>query len=140
MSPVTGDSISIAEYKALIAKGKQGGRQVISGAPNKPNKYRNTPVEYDGERYASKKEYLHIRQLKILQAHGKITELKTQVKFYFDGLVYDSGRVIQYWADATYKDSEGEYHVIDVKGIRTPAYKIKKALMWKWFKIEVEEV
>ena len=140
MSPVTGDRISIAEYKALIAKGKQGGRQVVQGAPNKPNKYRNKRTELDGVMYDSKKESLHIRQLKILQAHGKITELKTQVKFFFDGLVYDSGRTAAYWADATYVDSEGEYHVIDVKGIRTPAYKIKKALMWKWFKIEVEEV
>ena len=147
--PEIGDRITIAEYKKLIAKGKQGGRQVLHGAPNKPNKYRNKPVEVDGVRYDSKKEAAHIGYLKLLQSRGKITELETQVKFKFEGLKYDSGRTVQYWADARYKDSDGVVHVIDVKGgaanqrggsTRTPAYKLKKALMRYWFSIEVEEV
>ena len=132
----TGDSISVAEWKRLTGQGKQGGTQV----EKKPNKYRNKRVEVDGIKYDSKKEASHIGYLKLLQRRGKITELELQVKFYFKGLEYDSGRTIQYWADARYKDHKGVVHVIDVKGIRTPAYKIKKALMLMWFGIEVEEV
>ena len=111
-----GESISIAEYKALIAKGKQGGRQVEQA--NKPNKYRNKRVEVDGIKYDSKKEASHIGYLKLLQHRGKISELELQVKFFFEGLEYDSGRTIQYWADARYKDNKGVVHVIDgMKGI-----------------------
>lgn len=131
--------MNVDEYLRLIKKGKQGGQMIEQGEV-KPNKYRNKKTVSNGVTYDSKKEAAYIETLRLLEKRGKIFDLKTQVKFKFDGLLYDSGRTIQYWADASYYDSEGEYHVIDVKGIRTPSYKIKKALMWKWHKIEVEEV
>ena len=136
----TGESISIEEYKRLTKLGKQGGQQISSMAA-KPNKYRNKPVvDVDGQRFASKKEAAHIGMLKILEKRGTISELETQVKYFFDGLVYDSGRTVQYWADARYKDKKGVVHVVDVKGIKTPAYRLKRALMKYWHGIEIEEV
>ena len=127
------ESISASEYLALVAKGKQGGRQV--------SKYKNEFVEADdGEKFRSKKEAGYIGKLQILERAGKITDLETQVKYFFEGLKYDSGRTVQYWADARYTDLRGNVHVVDVKGIRTPLYKLKKALMRKWYGIEVEEV
>ena len=113
---------------------------MVAWPVKKGNKYRNVKTTVKGVKYDSKREATYVEQLRLLEKAGKITDLQTQVKFRFNGLEYDSGRTIQYWADASYIDSDGEYHVIDVKGVRTPAYKIKKALMWHWFKIEVEEV
>ena len=128
----TGESISVSEWKALIGKGKQGGQQV--------SKYKNIKTTVDGVVFDSKKEASHIQLLKILEKKGKIAELVLQPKFVFEGLVYDSGRTIEYWADAQYIDAKGKRHVVDVKGVRTPVYKVKKALMFKWFGIAVEEV
>ena len=45
-----------------------------------------------------------------------------------------------YKADFTYYDKQAKYHVIDVKGMKTDIYKLKKKLMaWK-YGIEIEEV
>ena len=135
----TGGSISVEEWRRLIAKGKQGGQQVSQDG-TKPNKYRNVKTKVDGVVFDSRKEAHHVQLLKILAKRGEITELILQPKFKFDGLVYDSGRTIEYWADAEYYDKHGKRHIVDVKGMKTPAYKIKRALMSYWFGIEVEEV
>ena len=134
----TGQSITADEYLKRIAAGKEGGRQVLQG--EKPNKYRNKKTTVDGIVFDSKKEAKHIQLLKYMEKNGKITKLILQPKFKFEGLVYDSGRTIEYWADAEYYDKKGKRHIVDVKGIRTPAYKIKRALMLYWFDLEVEEV
>jgi len=49
-------------------------------------------------------------------------------------------RQTKYIADFTYLDKNGKLHVIDVKGVKTQVYQLKKKLMaWK-YGIEIEEV
>lgn len=105
----------------------------------KPSKYRSERTVVNGITYDSKKEARHVETLALLARKGLIKDFVRQPRFKFDGLCYDSGRVIEYRADAAYS-VDGILHVVDVKGVRTPAYKIKKALMLKWFGIKVEEV
>lgn len=128
----TGQTITPEEWKKLTGQGKQGGQQV--------SKYKNKKTTVDGITFDSRKEASHIQILKVLEKSGKITDLVLQPRFKFDGLKYDSGRTIEYWGDASYTDNKGNYHVVDVKGVRTPVYKVKKALMAFFHGIEVEEV
>ena len=45
----------------------------------------------------------------------------------------------RYRPDWTFRDADGQFHVHDVKGVRTAQYKRNKALMLACFGIEVEE-
>jgi hypothetical protein len=78
-----------------------------------------------------------------MEQAGEIHDLKMQVPFTLIEtfkLQDKTYRKTIYKADFTFIDKEGKYHVIDVKGIKTDVYKLKKKLMaWK-YGIEIEEV
>ena len=131
------ETITIAEYKKLIAKGKQGGRQVEHLGPEKPNKYRNKPVMYDGIRFASKKEGDRYAVLKLLEKQGKISDLVLQPKFKVVGLWLDK-RECSYIADFQYTEN-GEVVVEDTKGFKTDLYLYKRGLMKRDLGIEIFE-
>ena len=96
-------------------------------------KYGNKKVTVDGIKFDSIKEARRYSVLKSMNNSGIISDLKTQVKFYFpvngsDLKYVDSNRRMSYVADFEY--FENEVRVIeDVKGFKTEKYKIKKALM-----------
>lgn len=109
------------------------------------NKYRNQKTIIDGVTFDSKREALYFLKLKALEAAGDIKSLKCQVKFDFpvNGQVLkyvDSNRVMKYIADFEYFDMYGNRKVVDVKGMKTRDYLIKKALMMACHGIEIEEV
>lgn len=111
----------------------------------KGSKYGNKKIEADGIKFDSKREFHHYRVLKDLLDRGDITGLKLQVKFEFkindQCLRYvDSNRVIKYIADFEYFDMYGNRKVVDVKGLKTRDYLIKKALMMACHGILVEEI
>lgn len=127
----------------------QGGQQVSNAPINRKNKYGAKPVrdEAGKQLYASRKEARRGAELELLERQGLITGLKKQPKYAFratetmaETLVYDSGRVVQYWGDFEYYDDGGELVIEDVKGVRTPVFRLKKALMWAYHRIEVVEV
>ena len=64
----------------------------------------------------------------VLDEHGMVT---AHADFFQEELLI---------ADFEYKDQDGERIIEDAKGMLTPVYKIKKALMWVYYKIEVIEV
>ncbi len=110
-------------------------------------KYRNKPVTVDGIRFDSKKEYYRWCELKQMEKAGKITRLTTQERFDFPGengdpIRFDSKRKLTYVADFTYFHGI-DGHVLrvveDVKGMKTPVYKIKKALMKHLNNIDIIE-
>ena len=109
----------------------------------KQNKYKNKKVEYDGIKFDSQKEKSYYIKYKLMEKSGEIHDLKMQVPFTLIEtfkLQDKTYRKTIYKADFTFIDKEGKYHVIDVKGIRTDVYKLKKKLMaWK-YGIEIEEV
>lgn len=109
----------------------------------KQSKYHNKKVYYDGHWFDSQKEKSWYIKFKLMEQSEVITDLKLQVKyeliktFKLEDKTY---RSTNYTADFTYKTKDGKLHVIDVKGMRTDVYKLKKKLMaWK-YGIEIEEV
>lgn len=135
---------------ALITGLSQGGQQVAA-APKKRHKYNAKPVhDADGKQiYASRKEARRGAELELMQRQGLISGLKKQPRYRFEpnlsrgmkqGLYFDTGRVAEYWPDFEYFNDAGELIVEDVKGVRTPVYKIKKCLMYAYFGIEVTEI
>lgn len=109
----------------------------------KQNKYHNKKVQYDEMTFDSKKEYSYYLKYKLMEQAGEIKDLKMQVPFTLIEtfkLQDKTYRKTIYKADFTFIDKEGKYHVIDVKGVKTDVYKLKKKLMaWK-YGIEIEEV
>jgi len=115
------------------------------GRRGSPNKYRNKKTVVDGIEFSSKKEarwYIHYSQL---EKRGDIKNLELQPRFKFpingENVRYlESKREITYIADFKFKDQDGNEHVVDAKGFKTPDYKIKRALMKAVHGIEVQEV
>lgn len=107
-------------------------------------KYRNRKVTMHGEVYDSVKEARRHSDLKMLERAGKIIDLKRQVKFELIPTQRDSqtGKVLErsvsYIADFTYYEN-GRYIVEDVKGFRTPEYRIKKKLLLWLHGIRIKE-
>lgn len=120
----------------------QKGKSIV----DKPRaKYGNQKVEYQGQKYDSKKELNRSMELEKLQNLGLIKDLQKQVpfelqpKFKFLGKTI---RAINYVADFVYKEN-GELVVEDVKSPITrknPVYKLKKKMMMYIHGIEIKEV
>lgn len=97
--------------------------------------------KYSNERtngYASKREANVAAQLQALARGKQITHLKEQVPF---ELLPADGRerAVKYIADFTYFDKAGKFNVVDVKGFRTPVYKLKKRMMWHLRGVRIQE-
>ena len=100
-------------------------------------KYHNSKTVIDGIRFDSKKEAKRYFELKMLEKSGVIKDLRRQVPYV---LINKSryGRAIKYVADFVYYE-DNKLVVEDVKGVRTPVYKLKKRLMAEVYGIEVKE-
>lgn len=110
-----------------------GGLKVLS-TPHTRSKYGN--VKTGG--YSSRKEAKRAAELKQLEKAGALTELKEQVRF---ELIPKNAveRSCAYVADFAYR--EGALYVVeDCKGMRTPAYIIKRKLMLHVHGIRIKEV
>ena len=121
-------------------------------------KYKNRRVTFEGETYASRKELKRFQELELMQAAGRITGLRKQVKFVLIPAQYEpdwvdyskstqgrkqKGKLIErevaYVADFVYL-KDGEMVVEDAKGFRTKDYIIKRKLMLFVHGIRVKEV
>lgn len=109
----------------------------------KKSKYRS---EKSGG-YDSKKEHNRAIQLKWMQAHGIISDLREQVVYELAPSQYVTSYLgkqvcvrsnLRYIADFVYI-SDGETITEDVKGVRTKEYKHKKRLMFLIYGIEIKE-
>lgn len=103
----------------------------------KRSKYRSLKVAVDGITFDSHAEASRYTELRHLQRCGAITGLQTQVRFRLmagavplkivsDG--YPGGRSVSYVADFVYSQN-GRQVIEDVKGMATPVYKLKRAIM-----------
>jgi uncharacterized protein DUF1064 len=121
------------------------GRQPVQP---KPSKYRNVRVVVDGEKFDSKREANEWLRLKALEDTGDVRKLQRQVRFAL--MAPTKGRdsfaiVAEYVADFVYEDYDlmaraYKQHVVDVKGVRTQMYRLKR----KWLELQenivIEEV
>jgi hypothetical protein len=105
--------------------------------PFRYNKYGNQPAESrDGKEFHSKRERNRYEELLALEQGGAISDLKLQPGY---KLVVNKILITNYFADFSYVDDQGKRVVEDTKGVRTPAYVMKKRLMKAIYGIEVLE-
>ena len=104
------------------------------------SKYKNRKVERGGVRYDSAKEAKRAFDLELKQRAGEVSELKRQVKFILQESFkipskktkqgFETIKEIAYIADFTYFMG-GQFYIEDVKGYKTPEYKIKAKMLRK---------
>jgi len=100
------------------------------------SKFGNHKTVVDGITFDSKAEATRYSVLKVLQAAGVVTQLRLQVPY---DLAVNGLKVCRYIADFVYT-MDGKEVVEDVKGMRTPEYKLKRKLMLAVFGIEIQEI
>ena len=109
------------------------------------SKYGAKPQIVDNVRFASQKEARRYSELKLLQAAGEIRELELQPAF----PIYAANRFSQqplelictYKADFRYRSGPRGLLVIeDVKGMKTPVYRLKKKFVEAQYGIQITEV
>ena len=106
----------------------------------KRNKYRAIPTVVDGIRFASKAEARHYGELKILEAAGDIKDLELQPEY---PIIVNGIRVAIYRADFRFMGRTKHGYIqmiVDVKGMATPVYKLKKKLVEAIYEITISEV
>lgn len=107
------------------------------------NKYRNRKTTRNGITYDSAKEARRHAELLLLERAGVIQGLRRQVKYELLPVQRINGRAAErpcsYIADFVYTEN-GALVVEDVKGYRTPEYRIKRKLMLYIHGIHVTEV
>ena len=126
------------------------------------SKYGARKTVVDGITFDSKKEANRYRELKLLERAGEICNLRLQVPFELipaqyeeTGEVYTKGKnkgepkrgkciekAVTYIADFVYYNSDATVRTVeDVKGMRTPAYIIKRKLFrWRYPYYDFREV
>ncbi|MCL2234319.1 MAG: DUF1064 domain-containing protein [Firmicutes bacterium] len=136
-------SWSEKEYAEWLLKQKQNKTQqpIIEQPKNKPNKYRNEKVEFEGVKFDSKKELSRYLELKLLERGGLITNLELQKRFELIPKT-QYGRARYYKCDFCYIDEKGELVVEDVKSeiTKTDLYKLKYRLMQEVHNITIKEI
>src|SRR3972149_3346468 len=101
-------------------------------------KYHARAVNLDGYRFASQAEAARYRELKLLEQAGKIMGLLVHPRYRLD---VNGVKICDYEADFAFQTSLGAQLVVeDVKGIRTPVYKLKRKLMYARYSIEITEI
>lgn len=112
-------NISYLEARSLLAK------------PTTRHKYNAQKVVVEDKTFDSKKEADYYLYLRSLLAQGRIKSIELQPKFILQPSFTHQDkkhRAITYKADFKVVHTDGTVEVIDVKGVRTQAYQIKKKL------------
>lgn len=101
------------------------------------SKYNAIRTTVDGITFDSKAEAARYSELKLLQAAGEIYGLALQPTF---PLVVNGVKVATYIADFEYFAAGARRVIEDVKGVKTPLYRLKKKLVKVIHGVEVVEV
>ena len=104
----------------------------------KRSKYGNKKTVVGGIKFDSQKEAKRWNELLMLQRAREIAGLMRQFRYplFVNGIC-----VCTYVADAVYTDLRtGHVVVEDVKGVKTPTYRLKKKMMKACLGIDVKEI
>ena len=109
------------------------------------HKYGAKQVIIDGHVFPSKAEARKYVELKLLWRAGEVLEIELQPKFELQPGFRHQGKAIlpiTYTADFRVTYADGRVEVIDVKGVRTQQYQLrKKMLLYRYPEINfIEEV
>ena len=100
------------------------------------NKYRAIKTKVGDITFDSKAEARRYSQLLWMNKAGVIRNLELQPKFVFH---HNGKKIFEYRADFAY--FEGERRIIeDVKGVRTPVYRLKKKLVEAHWNVTIQEI
>lgn len=97
------------------------------------HKYNAKPTRVDGIRFDSKKESRYYQDLLIRVRIGEVLFFLRQVPLHLPGNVKLVVDFLEFHSDET-------VHFVDVKGMRTPVYIVKKKVAEVTYPIEIEEV
>lgn len=100
------------------------------------SKFRAVKTVVDGIKFDSKREAHYYLIFKSLEREGRITNLELQTSLIFD---YNGRKMFTYKPDFEYDDKDG-HHIIDVKGVETPVFRLKKKLIEAKYNIKIEIV
>lgn len=108
-------------------------------------KYKAIKTTIDGITFDSKKEARRYQELKLMEKAGVIDHLHLQPKFEIlpkhKDIEGNTVRAVVYKADFHYFDLEQRIWIVeDVKGFKTPLYKLKKKLVEHKHKIKIVEI
>lgn len=96
------------------------------------HKFHNIPTEVGNARFSSKKEAKHWEELGLAKKSGALLFVLRQVPFHHSSGVRYVVDFVEFWAS-------GEVRFIDVKGVKTPMYKVKKKMIEAEFPITITE-
>lgn len=100
-------------------------------------KYRNIKTVIDDISFDSKKEARYYGKLKLLKQSGEVISFELQPKY---DLIINGVKCGFYKADFLVNWKSGITRVVDVKGIKTPVYALKKRLVKAIYGIDIFEV
>ena len=120
--------VSLDEYKNLM--------------PRSGSKYKNKKTIYNGTLYDSKKEAAYRQELDMLSGPSiplaeKVVKIEEQVRY---KMVVNEKKICTYVLDFKVTYAAGRIEHVDVKGMRTTVYKLKKKLMLACHGIDIVEV
>lgn len=106
----------------------------------KRSKYGNKKTEYNGRLYDSKKEAAYAQELDLLKSAknplDRVLSWEPQIPFLIE---INGKKICKYVLDFRVEYEDRLEH-IDVKGVRTDVYKIKKKLVEAIYGIVIKEV
>lgn len=100
-------------------------------------KYRNVKTVIDELTFDSKKEAAYYSKLKLLQKSGEVLSFELQPKYL---LTINGVKCGFYKADFKVEWKSVITRIVDVKGIKTPVYQLKKKLVKALYDIDILEV
>jgi len=96
------------------------------------HKFHAKPTENDGIKFDSKKEARYYQKLKFLQSQGEVLFFLRQVPFDLPGKT-------KYRCDFAVFYSDGHVDFVDVKGMKTNEYILKKKQVEALYPVEIIE-
>ena len=113
----------------------------VNPKQDRHSKYGNLKTEYNGVIFHSKKEANYCQQLDFLKkAKGdrdQVLRYEMQVPYQ---IIMNGIKISKYLADFKVWYADGRVAVIDVKGVRTQTYSLKKKLVEAQYGIRIIEV
>jgi hypothetical protein len=117
------------------------------------SKYHAKPTTIDGIRFDSQKEARRYQELKLLERAGEIRNLERQPEFDLNVVQrsddYNYSKKVGVWrGDFRYEErrytaakrERWDVIVEDVKGFKTPVYRLKKRMVEAQYGIQIREV
>jgi len=102
----------------------------------KRSKFNAVRVHLAGYSFDSKAEAERWQELRLAELGGYISDLQVHPVFHF---IVNGEPVGKYEADFRYVGKGGASIVEDVKGVVTPVYRLKRALMWALYGVRILE-